>query len=147
MATHSSVLAWRIPGMGEPGGLPSLGLHRVRHDWSYLAAAKKCKIKSCSKGLYDCGPPMCVCAQLCPTLCDPMDCNLPGYSVHEFLQAKILEWGATSYSRGSSQLRDWTYSSCVSCIGRQILYHCATWENGSAKKKHNIACQGGSESL
>ena len=32
MATHSSVLAWRIPGMGEPGGLPSMGSHRVRHD-------------------------------------------------------------------------------------------------------------------
>ena len=39
MATHSSVLAWRIPGMGEPGGLPSMGLHRVGHDWSDLAAA------------------------------------------------------------------------------------------------------------
>ena len=39
MATHSSALAWRIPGMGEPGGLPSLGLHRVGHDWTDLAAA------------------------------------------------------------------------------------------------------------
>ena len=39
MATHSSVLAWRIPGTGEPGGLPSMGSHRVRHDWSDLAAA------------------------------------------------------------------------------------------------------------
>ena len=39
MATHSSVLAWRIPGTGEPGGLPSMGPHRVRHDWSDLAAA------------------------------------------------------------------------------------------------------------
>ena len=39
MATHSSVLAWRIPGMGEPGGLPSMRLHRIRHDWSDLAAA------------------------------------------------------------------------------------------------------------
>ena len=39
MATHSSVLAWRIPGMVEPGGLPSMGLHRVGHDWSDLAAA------------------------------------------------------------------------------------------------------------
>ena len=39
MATHSSVLAWRIPGMGEPGGLPSMGSHRVEHDWSDLAAA------------------------------------------------------------------------------------------------------------
>ena len=39
MATHSSVLAWRIPGTGEPGGLPSMGSHRVGHDWSNLAVA------------------------------------------------------------------------------------------------------------
>ena len=39
MATHSSVLAWRIPGMGEPDGLPSMGSHRVGHDWSDLAVA------------------------------------------------------------------------------------------------------------
>ena len=39
MATHSSVLVWRIPGTGEPGRLPSMGSHRVRHDWSDLAAA------------------------------------------------------------------------------------------------------------
>ena len=39
MATHSSILAWRIPGTGEPGGLPSMGSHRVRYDWSDLAAA------------------------------------------------------------------------------------------------------------
>ena len=39
MATHSSVLAWRIPGTGKPGGLPSMGSQRVRHDWSNLAAA------------------------------------------------------------------------------------------------------------
>ena len=39
MAAHSSVLAWRIPGMGKPGGLPSMGSHRVGHDWSDLAAA------------------------------------------------------------------------------------------------------------
>ena len=39
MATHSSVLAWRIPGTAKPGGLPSMGSHRVRHDWSNLAAA------------------------------------------------------------------------------------------------------------
>ena len=39
MAPHSSTLAWRIPGTGDPGGLPSMGLHRVRHNWSDLAAA------------------------------------------------------------------------------------------------------------
>ena len=39
MATHSSILAWRIPGTEEPGGLPSMGSHRIRHNWSDLAAA------------------------------------------------------------------------------------------------------------
>jgi len=43
MATHSNVLAWRIPGTGEPGGLPSIGSHRVRHDCSDAAAADERK--------------------------------------------------------------------------------------------------------
>ena len=47
MATHSSVLAWRIPGTGEPGGLPSMGSHRVGHNWSDLAAAAASNIYSC----------------------------------------------------------------------------------------------------
>ena len=46
MATPSSVLAWRIPGTGEPGGLPSMGSHRVGHDLSDLAAAAKSNIHS-----------------------------------------------------------------------------------------------------
>ena len=53
MATHSSVLAWRIPGMGEPGGLPSMGSHRVGHDRSDLAAAgplTNCRITRLSGG-------------------------------------------------------------------------------------------------
>ena len=45
-------------------------------------------------------------AQSCLTLCDPMNCSPPGFSVHGILQAKILEWVAISFSRGSSQLRD-----------------------------------------
>ena len=47
MATHSSVLAWRIPGKGEPGGLPSMGSHRVGHDWSDLAVAAALNITIC----------------------------------------------------------------------------------------------------
>ena len=43
-------------------------------------------------------------------------------------QVKILEWVTISYPRGSSWPRDWTHISCISCIGREILYHCATWE-------------------
>ena len=52
----------------------------------------------------------------------------PGSSVHGTLQARILEWIAISSSRGSSWPREWTRLSCVSCIGRQNLYHCTTRE-------------------
>ena len=48
MATNSSVLAWRIPGVGEPGGLPSLGSHRVGHDWSDLASIHTPDHQGCS---------------------------------------------------------------------------------------------------
>ena len=47
MATHSNVLAWRIPGTGEPGGVPSMGLHRVGHDWSDLAAVAAAEERLC----------------------------------------------------------------------------------------------------
>ena len=72
MATHSSVLAWRIPGTGEPGGLPSVGWHRVGHDWSDLAAAAAAAVS----------------VRSCPTLCHSMDGSLPGSSVHGILQEK-----------------------------------------------------------
>ena len=65
----------------------------------------------------------CVCAmslQLCPTLCNPMDHNLPGFSVHGVLQARILERVAMPSSRPSSQPRDQTRISYVSSIGRQV---------------------------
>ena len=52
-------------------------------------------------------------SQSCPTLCDPMDCSLPGSSLHGILQARVLEWVAISFSRGSSQSRDWTLVSCI----------------------------------
>ena len=56
-------------------------------------------------------------------LCNPMDCNPPGSSVHGILQARILEWVAISASRGSSQPRDQTHASYVSCIGKQVFYN------------------------
>ena len=63
----------------------------------------------------------CMRAQLCLTLCDPMDCSPPGSSVHGILQARILEWVVISFSRGSYLPKDQTHVFCVSCIGRQIL--------------------------
>ena len=57
-----------------------------------------------------------------------MDCNTPGSSVHGISQTRILEWVAISSSRGTSQPQESNQVYSVSCIGRQILYHCATWE-------------------
>ena len=61
--------------------------------------------------------------QLCLTLWDPRDCSSPGSSVHVISQARILEWVAIFFSRGSSQPRDRTCIFYVSCIGRWVLYH------------------------
>ena len=66
--------------------------------------------------------------QSCLTLCDSMDCSQPGSSVPGILQARVLEWVAIPFSRRSSWPRDRTHVSCVSCIGRRILYHFTTWE-------------------
>ena len=67
----------------------------------------------------------CLVLKLHLTLCDPMNCSLPGSSVHGISQARILEWIAISFSRESSWPRDWTL---ISCIGRQIVYQWATKE-------------------
>ena len=56
---------------------------------------------------------VCVCALSCPTLCNSMDYRLPGSSVHGISQARILEWVAILFSRGSSQPRDQTHISCM----------------------------------
>ena len=80
--------------------------------------------------------PVCSVVTLCLTLCHPMDCSPPGSSVREISQARILQWVAISFSRGSSLPRDWTHVSCISCIScisRQILYPWATW---GAQDKH-----------
>ena len=61
--------------------------------------------------------------QSCLTLCDPMDCTLPGSSVHGILQARILEWVLMPSSNGSSQPGNQTRVSYVSCTGRRVLYH------------------------
>ena len=69
---------------------------------------------------------LCSVAQLCLTL-PPSELSPPGSSLHGISQARVLEWVAISFSRGSSWPRDWTHISCVSCIGRQIIYHCAQY--------------------
>ena len=70
--------------------------------------------------------------QSCPTLCHPMDCSLPGSSVHGIFQARILKWASISFSRGSSPLRDQTWVSCIA--GRCF----AVWATREAWKKAYI---------
>ena len=72
---------------------------------------------------------VCVCCvQSCLTLCDPLDCSPPSSSVHGNPQTRVLEQVAISSFRGSSRPRDRTRVSLVSCISKQILYHCITRE-------------------
>ena len=80
---------------------------KIQNKIKYSSTMKKKKVKV-------------LVAQSCLTLCNLMDCSLPGSSVRGIFQARSLEWGAVSYSRGSSWSRDWTH---VSCIVRCILCH------------------------
>ena len=79
---------------------------------------------------------LCSVAQLCPTLCNPMDCSLPGSTARWIFQARILKWVAISYAKGSFWPRHRTHIFCISYIGRWVLYHCTAWEAPKFKNKH-----------
>ena len=114
----------------KPGMLPSMGSQRVGHNWETELISPwlvhNCSMPLCphlkTKELiaYTLGPlwrlllSLYLVAQLCVTLCDSTDCSVPGPSVHGDFQAKLPEWVAISFSRESSQLRDWTLSSSKS---------------------------------
>ena len=85
MATHSSILTWRTPGMGDPGGLLSMGSQRVGHNWSDLAAA----------------------AATCLTLLQHYGLQPTMFLCSWDFPARIMEWAAISFSKGSSRYRDW----------------------------------------
>ena len=75
--------------------------------------------------------------KLCPTLLTPMDCSLPGSSVHGIFQARILEWVAISFSRGSSWPTDWTQ---VSCIAGRFFTIWATREAPRSPRSDSLLC-------
>ena len=101
MATHSSILAWEVPWIEVSGALESMGSQRDRtkqlknNNSTWLYAYAFILISSWTNG-------MLLPLQSCPTLCDPMDCSLSGSSIHGIFQARVLEWVAISFSRGSS---------------------------------------------
>ena len=135
MATHSSVLAWRLPGTEEPGGLPSMGLHRVGHDWSDLAAAATsvfgwflaenalCCPTATQLGYWILCPVSTTAAaaaaksrQSCPTLCNSIDSSPTGSTVPGILQARTLEWVAISFSNA------WKWKVKVKLLSRVQLF-------------------------
>ena len=89
--------------------------------------------------------PTCAVAQLCPTLRSLMGSSTPGSSVRRTVQARILLWVAIPSSRGSSQARDQARVYCISCIGRSILHHCATWEAPENPQTHRKSHSRGQE--
>ena len=125
MATHSSILVWRIPWTEDPGSLHSIGLQRAGHNWTasitraflFFKAVIFCNIYRNNACMLS--------HSVMPDSCNPMVCSPLGSSVHGVFQARILEWVAISFLRGSSQPRDQRHVSYVSCnsIGRQVLYH------------------------
>ena len=70
--------------------------------------------------------------QLCLTLCDPMDCSPPGFSVQEIVQARMLEWVPISFCRGSSQTRNQTQ---VFRIAGRLFFYCLSHQGGPANWK------------
>ena len=111
MATHSSVLAWRIPGTGEPAGLPSMGSHRVGHNWSDLAAAWETQVRSLSKE-------------------DPLEQEM---ATHSNILAKKIPWTeepgglqSTGSQKSQTWFNDWTYTTQMihSALHYKLKQHC-----------------------
>ena len=147
MATHSSILVWRIPWTEEPGGLQSMGSKRVKHDWAIntlhfsrncekkieprLTQVRQTQDKKFSRILL---PPTkwtrfhlqsVSCSVKSDSLRPHGLYNPPGSSVHGILQTRILEWIAMPSSRDSSRPQDQTWVSCI--VGR-LANSLRSWE-------------------
>ena len=135
MVTHSSILACRIPWTEKPGGLQSMGLHQIGHNWSDWARMHAEGVFYFSRlishknfvlvswvMLYTWEVIIVQSLSCVQLFCDPMDCS-PSSFVHGIVRARILEWVAMSSFRGSSRPRDWTHVICVSRIVGWVLYH------------------------
>ena len=107
---------------GEEKGLNYDILWKLHPYWKEMKFQQSDEMIPCVKHLgWVCVRVCMLLLQSCLTLCNSMDCSLPGFPVHGILQARILEWVDMPSSKGSSWPRDQTHMSYVSCIGRQVL--------------------------
>ena len=84
--------------------------------------------------------PLSACAHLCPTLCDPLDCSPPGFSVHGVFKARILEWVSISYSRGSSRPREQAHVSMSPVLAGGFFTTSTTHKTYVHFNSHTTAC-------
>ena len=84
--------------------------------------------------------PLSACAHLCPTLCDPLDCSPPGFSVHGVFKARILEWVSISYSRGSSRPREQAHVSMSLVLAGGFFTTSTTHKTPIHFNSHTTAC-------
>ena len=114
LRASEAALRPQIPAQGSSPVFPVQKADSLHPDVQILCVTFNCL------GIY---VRVCPVAQLCLTLCDPMDCSLPGSSVHGIFQARILEWVAISSPRASSQPKYRTHISYFSCFDRWFPYH------------------------
>ena len=143
MATHSRILAWRIPWTEEPDRSSVLGISQARVlEWVAISSSRGSSQPRDWTRIFCIGRKVLYCwatweAHICHesesevvqsylTLCDPVDCSSSGSSVHGILQARILEWVAISFSRGSSWPMDRTQVSCITDQIRSLAQSCPT---------------------
>ena len=105
---------------------------QVVHKYSNFMTSSSTPVIFCSFFLIFTIVILCSVAQLCPNLCDPLKYSLPDSSVHGIILASILEWVAISSSRGSSQPRDQTHISCISCIAGRVFTHSLTHQGSNS---------------
>ena len=129
VAGHWNIQQW-LGGHGSEGGcrgeldprwefgVGDLGITQTLRILYLLTVGYRTTTKSCTGNREIQGSCDSEVVQSCPTLWDPMDCSLPGSFIHGIFQARILEWVAISFSRRSSQPRDWTWISHI--IGRRF---------------------------
>ena len=107
------ILLSKAPGLGTVAGLLLVKLLQVFKILGAESQRGESSVSNARASGTDWDHGLCLAAQLCLTLCEPTDCSPPGSSVHDILQAKILESAAMPSSRGSSQPRDRTHVSCI----------------------------------
>ena len=133
MATHSSILAWRIPGTAELGGLPSIGLHRAGHDWSDLAAAAAAAGRMLGRNCRQFGMDMCTLLYL-----KSITNNDLLYSTLNSAQFYVTTWVGREYGEnGYMHMHGWVSLLSIEIIMTLVISYTLMQNKKLKKIKYN----------